>query len=186
MPTQELTNCDIVIGALTVWGEARGESATGRKAVAWVIRNRAEYAIEYKEKHDGKEYRLFGDGSIVSVCLVPWQFSCWNMRDPNREKMLGMLVDRSLVSPRFTPEAARDLVLGGCVSSLLAVMQEKPKDDITKGSTHYYDTRMPYVPAWAENKVPAAIIGHHAFFANIDHVDNPSYEWNAPYLDSSS
>jgi hypothetical protein len=183
---QELSNDDLVIGPLTIWGEGRGESYVGKKAIAWVMRNRAEYALAYMQRNNGREYKLFGDGTIASVCLVPWQFSCWNKLDPNREKMLGMLVDRDETNPRWTAAATRDGALSDCITALLSVMREEASADKTYGATHYYDTRMPYTPTWAEGKHPSYVIGHHAFFNNVDHVDNPSYEWNAPYLDSSS
>lgn len=57
---------DVVLLALTVWGEARGESDTGKLAVAWVMVNRHEA------------------GSISRVLLRPWQFSFWNTDDPSR------------------------------------------------------------------------------------------------------
>ena len=52
---------DLLTMARTLWGEARGEPDSGKIAVAWVIRNRAEKS--------GK--------SIADVCLQPHQFSCW-------------------------------------------------------------------------------------------------------------
>ncbi|MBC8157732.1 MAG: cell wall hydrolase, partial [Alphaproteobacteria bacterium] len=65
---------ELDIMARTVWGEARGEDEIGKIAVAHVIKNRAKHP-----KWWGK--------TIMEVCLKPWQFSCWNKKDPNREKM---------------------------------------------------------------------------------------------------
>src|SRR5687768_8768998 len=64
---------DILIGARTVFGEARGEPYEGQKAVAHVILNRA-----------AKE------GSVAAACLRPKQFSCWNVGDATRERMVSV------------------------------------------------------------------------------------------------
>ena len=51
-----------MIIALTLFGEARGESLPGKMAVASVIYNRAE-----------------GDTTRMAyICMKPYQFSCWN------------------------------------------------------------------------------------------------------------
>ena len=62
---------DLVLLAITVWGEARGESDKGKLAVAWVICN-----------------RMRRQGSRIShIVLKPWQFSFWNTEDPSRWKI---------------------------------------------------------------------------------------------------
>lgn len=60
----------------TIWGEARGEGREGMIAVAWVILNRASIGGWW-------------GNSIETVCLKPWQFSCWNANDPNAPYMRG-------------------------------------------------------------------------------------------------
>lgn len=50
--------------ALTLWGEARGESFAGKYAVASTIWNRAK----------GKP------ANLAHVCTAPKQFSCWRNR----------------------------------------------------------------------------------------------------------
>ena len=57
--------------AMTVWGEARGESFQGKLAVAYVICNRMTKA----------------QTSACAVVLKPWQFSFWNTDDPSRHRM---------------------------------------------------------------------------------------------------
>lgn len=64
-----------VLHAMLVWGEARGESQTGKDAVAHVAMNRV------RRKHT----------SLASVILKAWAFSCFNKNDPNREKLLAPL-----------------------------------------------------------------------------------------------
>src|SRR5262252_4421393 len=59
---------DFTLLAITVWGEARGESAQGKLAVAWVIHNRM-----IEEEDD-----------ISGIVLKAYQFSFWNTEDPSR------------------------------------------------------------------------------------------------------
>ena len=59
----------ILIIALTLMAEARGETSEGRRAVASVIWHRAH------ERNQTWE----------DVCLAPKQFSCWNDRGPTEE-----------------------------------------------------------------------------------------------------
>ena len=65
----------------TIWGEARGEGEPGMTAVAHVLLNRLK---------DGRWGTALG-----SVCLAPYQFSCWNIGDPNRARMLAFASRRS-------------------------------------------------------------------------------------------
>lgn len=69
----------------TLWGEARGEPDTGRTAVAWVVRNRAEWSPA-----------AWWGNTIKGVCLKGWQFSSWNVNDPNRAKMIALAKDDPL------------------------------------------------------------------------------------------
>jgi spore germination cell wall hydrolase CwlJ-like protein len=62
-----------LVVALTIWAEARGESAEGRAAVASVIWTRAA----------GEPARL------KTVCLRRKQFSCWNDGSLARMKAWG-------------------------------------------------------------------------------------------------
>lgn len=69
---------EVKILANTMWGEARNLGTEGMNAVGHVIKNRAE-----------ADTPRFGDG-IKGVALKPKQFSCWNVSDPNREKIAEM------------------------------------------------------------------------------------------------
>jgi N-acetylmuramoyl-L-alanine amidase len=71
---------DIDILARTIYGEARGEKIGGMEAVASVVINRVKRA----EKKNG---RYWWGNSVRDVCLKKWQFSCWNVNDPNRKKI---------------------------------------------------------------------------------------------------
>ena len=59
--------------ALTLYGEARGENDTSKRAIAWVIQNR------FTKKMGGNSYQ--------AIVLRKSQFSCWKKSDPNHEKL---------------------------------------------------------------------------------------------------
>lgn len=140
---------DLETLARTIYGEARGETDTGMIAVGCVAVNRARIALAWVAKH-GRPHPLFGDGSVRSACLAPWQFSSWNENDPNRAKLLAVSLD--------------DPLMARCVQAARAAID---LPDITHGSTHYYATSMAEPPTWALNHTAAAHIGHHLFFNNI-------------------
>lgn len=130
-----MTFVDLEVMARTIYGEARGESFTGQVAVGNVILNRA------------RRGGWFG-ASIAAVCQKPWQFSCWNANDPNRDKLLA--VD-------LTSEALRT-----AVQACLAAVER----DLTSGSTHYYAKHIA-PPAWAKGLRPAFSEGGHLFFNDV-------------------
>jgi len=70
---------EVDVLARTIYGEARGETVRGKEAVACVIMNRVRRAQE--------RGGYWWGASVEKVCLKPWQFSCWNEHDPNREKI---------------------------------------------------------------------------------------------------
>lgn len=115
--------------ALTLWGEARGEPIDGKKAVAWVVRNRMEKAAAWKAAR-GRNHPLYGDGTVQGVVLRPWQFSCWNKGDPNMPKML-----EAVATGGSSLNAALWGVLRAVATGVLAEPPEWP--DPTFGATHY-------------------------------------------------
>ncbi|OAN44000.1 cell wall hydrolase [Paramagnetospirillum marisnigri] len=121
--------------ARTIWGEARGEGATGMQAVANVISNRVA--------NPG----WWGRG-WVGVCQAPYQFSAWNANDPNLVKLATV----TTADPSFAAavEIATAAVNGGL-------------DDITGGATHYHTVNIH--PAWADELTVTAQIGRHVFYA---------------------
>lgn len=123
--------------ARTIWGEARGEGIPGMEAVASVILNRTANPSWWG--HD-----------IVSVCLQPWQFSCWNDGDPNKQKLHS-------VSLRSDPDFSSATGI-----AMRAVNGELP--DPTRGSDSYYALSMPIPPKWATRSAFTFIIGRHAFY----------------------
>jgi N-acetylmuramoyl-L-alanine amidase len=134
--TDSIDDQDIL--ARTIWGEARGEGATGMHAVANVITNRVN-----NPKWWGNSFR--------SVCLYPYQFSCWNKNDPNRAKILAVT---NYDVNYFDAVNIATAAINGNLS------------DITNGALNYYAKGSP-MPVWAENATPCAEIGNHIFFGEV-------------------
>lgn len=120
--------------AKTAWGEARNQGFLGMVAVAWVAKNRAARGGWWGE-------------SITSVCLKPFQFSCWNSDDPNRDKLDHVTLD--------TPEYLR-------ATGIAALVLTGDIPDPTGGATHYH-TKAIY-PEWAHKLAKTAEIGDHIFY----------------------
>ena len=147
---------DLEIMSKTIFGEARGEMMTGRRAVGCVIMNRAIKGQAYVEAY-GKPHPLFGNGSLADACQRPYQFSCWNKNDPNLPKLLAV----SLGNKTF----------GDCVTVAKMVIEDSMDAkyagrDPSRGACHYYVDGSA-IPKWREGKSPCAIIGRHIFFNNI-------------------
>lgn len=136
------TSVDVL--ARTLYGEARGELVRGKEAVASVVINRVRRA-----RDRGGVYWWGHD--IESVCKKPWQFSCWNVNDPNRAKIER--VDENNRTFQTCLRIARRAIAGAM-------------KDPTDGATHYHVRSM--TPPWAQTKKASAIIGNHAFYNDID------------------
>ena len=118
----------LVLAALTLYGEARGEKALGKKAVLWTIKNRRRIAREFVAKR-GRAHPLFGDGSLASCVLKKYQFSCWLSNDPNL-KVLSEIVETEGNS--MGPGA-----WAVYYALALKVEGEDQGQDPTFGATHY-------------------------------------------------
>jgi len=136
-----LSLTDAQLLALTIYGEARGESAEGKIAVGSVILERVDH-----RKWDGQ--------TIKEVCLWPWQFSCYNKSDPNRPMLLDMAQhwDREIASNTVLQEChgiAKGLIAGEIERYPIAL--------------DYFN---PHVcrPDWAKDKQHVATIGNHEFY----------------------
>lgn len=70
-----------VLHAMLVWGEARGESPLGRAAVAHVPVTR----LRLKSASSSRPAATM---TLKDVMLRRWAFSCFNRKDPNRQKLL--------------------------------------------------------------------------------------------------
>ena len=123
-----------------VYGEARGEGHRGMAAVASVVMNRF---------HD--HTKRYG-GTLKSVILKPWQFSCFNANDPNLDKLAD-----GLSGPKWR-EALTIARLA--IDGLLI--------DETEGSNLYHaaDIRPPYWTA-ARGVFFRRQIGRHKFYQEV-------------------
>ena len=128
------------IMAKTLWGEARGESTEGQIAAAWVMRNRAQ-----RPEFAGRFVGL--DGAVTKICLAPWQFSCWNVDDPNRNQMLRLLPTQYAKQHDICADVLEDVVR-----------------DPTNGADYYHNKFMSPYPAWAAQFKQTATIGNHIFY----------------------
>lgn len=121
-------------------GRGQGEGLRGLQAVAQVIINRVKIGGWY-----GK--------TIADVILKPWQFSCHNENDPNREKMLDPLKHGSwavwLACLQVADQAMKD---------------ELP--DLVDGATHYFTTGIT-PPKWAERMTYIRTLGNHKFYKEL-------------------
>lgn len=128
---------DIDILARTIYGEARGESERGQIAVGLVVMNR------YRSN------KWFAGQTIADTCTKKRQFSCWNLEDPNLDKIRNMN-EKTLKKYNMI---AYSIIQG-------------EHADITNGATHYHTVNI--LPKWAIGKKPCAKIGSHIFYNNID------------------
>jgi N-acetylmuramoyl-L-alanine amidase len=132
---------DIDVMARTIMGEARGESEQGKIAVGWVILNRAK---------SGKWFG--GNGDIFAVCRKPFQFSCWNIGDPNRPIIINV--------------KASDPDFDKCLTSAKKVLSGSVADP-TGEATHYFANYIS-APAWAQPPAKLTVkIGVHNFYKNV-------------------
>lgn len=135
-----ITSHDLWVLAQTIWGEARGEGVEGMQAVCHVVCNRQRLHPTWRGR------------SIVAICQAPWQFSCWNLSDPNSPKLKKLNLS----------DAAFRLALQVAINGLADI-----EPDLTHGATHYYADTLGTAPSWARGHTPSAHIGHHLFFAGI-------------------
>lgn len=145
---------DLEILTRTIWGEARGETMRGQRAVACVIINRwrsGKWFNGIDTNNDGME-------SITEVCQQAWQFSSWNKNDPNLPKLLAARIG----------EKSFDDCLNVAIMTIEDSMSERwAGRDPSRGATHFYVAGSPR-PRWHTTQTPCAIVGKHLFFDNID------------------
>jgi len=109
--------------ARMIFGEARNCSETERVAVGYSAINRV---------NDGKKW----NGETISeVLLTPWQYSCFNEKDPNRKKLLN-------------PEAYDAKSFYECLEVAEDILSGELRDP-TNGATHYFNPKV-VKPKWAK------------------------------------
>lgn len=130
--------------ARTIFGEARGEPARGKEAVAAVVMNRVRRA-----RDAGGTY--WWGATIEDVCMRPWQFSCWNPNDPNFDKVQSVTTENS--------------VFQSCLRIARRATAGSLKDP-TNGATHYHAKSI--TPPWSKGRSPSAEIGNHLFYNDVE------------------
>ena len=132
---------EIDIVAATLWGEARNQGEQGMRAVASVIENRRRQGYRNKV-------------TAATVCLDPWQFSCWNANDPNLPRLR-----------RLSSQPDTQYLLARRIA---AEVQQRSLADITRNARHYYAASLRPPAYWSRGKSPCVVIGDHLFFNDID------------------
>ena len=129
----DMTDDQTLYMAKTIFGESRGESQNGQIAVGHTILNRVKAGGWY-------------GASIKDVVLKPYQFSCWNQGDVNRELIINKTSQQLL--PYY--ELSKKIINGTI-------------PDNTGGATHYHAKGV--TPYWAAKMTKTATIGNHVFYA---------------------
>ncbi|MBO7714346.1 MAG: cell wall hydrolase [Methanobrevibacter sp.] len=112
----------------TIWGEIRGGTEAAQENVAQVILNRKAHQPHL---------------SIYEICLAPLQFSCWNMDDPNRAKILD-------------PSYHQATYWEKCAAVAWNALHGRNPNRI-EGACNYYSMSDKNPPQWAH---PPSIITH--------------------------
>ena len=128
----------LILLAMLIWGEARGENAEGKLAVGWVVRNRT--ALQPR----------FGIG-WKGVILKPWQFSCFNENDPNRVKLLTPIQHEGLA------------VWSACVAAASVAFAGDGHDPSNGGLVYFSKPITAPPPAWGNVRPTAQIGGLHFY-----------------------
>jgi len=136
IPIDKLSDAEVL--ALTMYGEARGETFEGILAVGSVILQRV------------KLNHWFGKG-VKGVCLKPYQFSCYNQNDPNFPKLIKIANDIS---------ACKDSKFALCLGLAESLLDGSVQPNITAA---YYKV-IGCKASWEAGMEKVASIGHHEFF----------------------
>lgn len=117
--------------ARTLWAEARSQGVLGMIAVANVIANRAAAPGWWGR-------------NIRTVCLDPYQFSCWNPTDPQHDKIRRELItDDEFVQADTIAQAQ---ILGAL-------------KDVTSGADHYVAEYALKSTHWDDAHQPTFVCG---------------------------
>lgn len=132
--------------ALTLYGEARGESRDGQIAVGSVILERVDH-------------RGWDGDTIKEVCLMPWQFSCFLPSDPNSG-------DLAIIALNFDARFSCSYALRACwvvATGLIDGTIERTPEIAAHHVCQYCTTAVN--PDWKTKMTRVATVGHHEFYA---------------------
>ena len=132
-----------LILALTIFGEARGETIQGKVSIGSVIRNRVKSPTTWW----GRDY--------IGVCLAPYQFSCWNQNDPNRSYL------ESIQDNEANVRSGEQTAWNDCKTVANGIIDETIADN-TGGATHYHTPAVR--PKWANELKVVKSDNAHIFY----------------------
>ena len=137
---------------MAVFGEARGASIDGKRAVAQVILNRAGFPhIVFGSRKDTSLIENIRWVVLRNVRGI-YQFSCFDPEDVNCKKLLR--------PDEYEPSAVWDECYGVAQESLAAV---GTPDLLTQNSDHYFDESI-QTPKWAKAEKKTITIGRLSFY----------------------
>jgi N-acetylmuramoyl-L-alanine amidase len=137
---------DLALLELACYREARGEPFDGMRGVCHVIKNRS-LSPAWWNGHIA--------GSLSRVILKKYQFSSFNVGDPNEKKW----------------PADEDPAFAECCAAAVPVYMGTDADN-TDGATYYYDTSIEWPAAWGEqaNFVNTLNVGRLRFWKPVTHT----------------
>lgn len=128
----------MILLAILVWGEARGEDNHGKLAVATVVTNRVALS--------GK--------SLKDVILQKYQFSCFNRNDPNYSKLLTAGDDV--------------ILWANCYKAAYYAVNCKEDDIVFGATHYItIDLLKSNPPKWIKKMQETIRIGRHVFFKDL-------------------
>lgn len=134
--------------ALTIYGEARGESTEGKIAVGSVILERVDH-----RDWDGK--------TIPEVCFKKYQFSCYLEDDPNYPKLLK-------IAENWDEAMKNNAALNDCFGIALGLVSGNIPRTPEIAETHccqYATAKGAERVTWDDKMKVVAKINGHVFFA---------------------
>lgn len=138
----------VVLLAMCLFGEARGEADETRRAVAQVIVNRARHP----HRVFGSRRGLMFHENVIRVITQPCQFSCLLTNDVNYAKL-------------FDPVSHDGKgVWDSCMAlASEALLSDELPDTLTYNSDHYFDDSI-QPPSWADPAKATVTIGPLRFY----------------------
>lgn len=136
-------NKEVEILARTVYGEARGESAKGQRAIISTILNRV------------KKGGWWG-ATVEDVCKKPYQFSCWNPETVGDDSPSAVANYNAMMSVDRTDPTFEYIYV------LSSTALNEGITDYSNGATHYHAKSVN--PSWASKLTKVAEIGNHIFY----------------------
>jgi spore germination cell wall hydrolase CwlJ-like protein len=138
----------VVLLAMCLFGEARGEADSALRAVAQVVLNRTRHPHPVFGSRPGAAW----EENLRRVILRPGQFSSFHPGDPNYSKLLR---------PHEAEDSAAWARCVRCAEEALAAREQA--DAVTANSDHYFDDSI-QPPSWADPAKRTVKLGRLNFY----------------------